>query len=40
MPHVFEPQPIATLAVKALAPARMSLDREYDALTSAHGEAF
>lgn len=35
VPHVFVPQSIATLPIKALAPVKMSLDREYDALTRA-----
>jgi toxin CcdB len=33
--HVFAPQSIATIPVKALGPVKMSLDREYDTLTRA-----
>jgi len=33
--HVFAPQSIATVPVKALGPVKMSLDREYDTLTRA-----
>ena len=33
--HVFVPQSIAAVPMKALGPAKMSLDREYDTLTRA-----
>jgi toxin CcdB len=33
--HVFAPQSIATVSVKALGPLKMSLAREHDALTRA-----
>jgi toxin CcdB len=35
LPHVFAPQSIATVPLKALGAAKMSLDREYITLTRA-----